>query len=85
MEMGFTGSFIGLLRKQDFFVNCCGNDRFEIWGIGEEKTNGFIKFDAFRNFIHFSGDLVRYRPDKKNAIKRLILDSYESARLAHPD
>ena len=82
--MGFTDNFIGLLKKKNFFVNCCGNDKFEIWNIGDDKNNGFVKFDAFRNVIRFSGDLSKYHQDKKDAIKHLIFDIYERSRIAYP-
>ncbi|MDA8155966.1 MAG: hypothetical protein M0Z52_05880 [Actinomycetota bacterium] len=83
--MGFIESFVALLKKQDLLVNCRGNDRFEIWNIGNNKEIGFVKFDAFRNSISFSGDLINYRPSEKDTLKNLILASYKKARLAYPE
>ena len=83
--MGFIESFVELLKKQDLIVNCCGNDKFEIWNIRDNKELGFVRFDAFRNIIGFSGDLIKYRPSAKDSLKNLILASYERARLAHPE
>ena len=45
--MGFIESFVELLKKQDLIVNCCGNDKFEIWNIRDNKELGFVRFDAF--------------------------------------
>ena len=83
--MGFIESFVELLKKRSLFVNCRGNDTFEIWNIRGNKELGFIKFDAFRNIIRFSGDFINYGPAERNGLKNLILASYKKARLAHPE